>query len=177
MSTKRKLEYSSTSSRPIVYVVLQRTSTYLPGRDEHDVSCVSVHTSMVAANRAAERFFDIDEADEEGVERENGWSDWEDLNGTLVQTNSEGLLRVIVQTDTQGESLLWVEKKFVTAGEEEESGDVTETESGEDDFEDDTQENPTKRLKVCTHPSFRYSRLARSNVNICRSAIQVKLST
>jgi hypothetical protein len=153
MSTKRKLEYSSTSSRSIVYVVLQRTSTYLPGRDEHDVSCVSVHTSMVAANRAAERFFDIDEADDEVVERENGWTDWEDLNGTRLQTNSEGLLRVIVQTDDQAESLVWVEKTFVTVGEEEEGGDVTETESGEEDFEIDTQENPAKRLKVCKHTS------------------------
>src|ERR1700722_9517849 len=172
MSTKRK--YSSTLSPPIVYVVLQRTSTYLPRRDEHDVSCVRVHTSMVAANRAAEEFFEIDVEDEEAVERESGWSDWEDLNGTRVQTDSEGLLRVTVQTGTQGESLVWVEKKFVTI-EEEESGDVTETDSGEENLEDDRRENPTKRLKVCIY--LHHSFLAFSNVNICRSAIQVKLST
>ena len=70
MSTKRK--YSSNLSPSIVYVVLQRTSNYLPRRDEHDVSCVSVHTSMVAANRAAEQFFDIDVEDEKAVERERG---------------------------------------------------------------------------------------------------------
>jgi hypothetical protein len=97
---------------------------------------------MVAANRAAEQFFDIDE---ETVERERGWESWEDLVGTRVQTNPEGLLRVIVQTDALGESLVWVEKKIVTI-EEEESGEVVKTES-----KDDKQENPTKRRKVCTH--------------------------
>lgn len=109
---------------------------------------------MAAANRAAGQLFGMDVEDEEAVERESGWSDWEDLNGTRVQTDSEGLLRVIVQTDTQGESLVWVEKKFVTneEEEEEESGDATETET-EEDHESDSQENPTKRLKVCTHTS------------------------
>src|ERR1700722_14417681 len=117
MSTKRK--YSSTLSPPIVYVVLQRTSTYLPRRDEHDVSCVSVHASMVAANRAAEEFFETDVEDEEAEETASGWSDWEDLNGTRVQTDSEGLLRALVKTSTQGGSLVWVENRSVTIEEEE----------------------------------------------------------
>jgi len=136
-----------------VYVVLQRSSTYLPApRDEHDVFCVSVHTSMAAANQAAEDFFGIDEDDGEAVERESGWSDWEDLVGTRVQTDSEGLLRVIMQTDTREENLVWVEKKFVAIEEEEEEegGDVTESDSGEEDL-GGGQENPAKRLKI-SHP-------------------------
>ena len=170
MPTKRK--YSNTMSPPIVYVVLQRTSNYLPHQDEHDVSCVSVHTSKVAANRAAEEFFDID-ADDEEVDRESGWLSWEDLCGTRVQTNSEGLLRIIMTTDTREESLVWVEKKSVTVEEEEkdESGDVAETVGGEDDLEVDRRENSTKKRKVCrdTFPVF-----CLAQMYICRSA---KLST
>ena len=91
-----------------------------------------------------------------------------------MQTDSEGLIRVIVQTDTQAESLVWVEKKFIEEEEAEERGYVAETESREEHLKDDRQENPSKRRKVGTHTSP--SLLSCSNVNICRSAIQVKLS-
>ena len=102
---------------------------------------------MVAANRAAEQFFDID-VEDEAVDKESGWFDWEDLYGTRVQTDSEGLLRIITQTNALEESLVWVEKKSLTIEEEEESG-VAGT-----DLVDDSQKDPTKRRKVCTYTIF-----------------------
>jgi hypothetical protein len=105
---------------------------------------------MVSANQTAAHFFEINVEDEGAVERESGWYDWDDLNGTHVQTDPEGLLRVIMQTDTQEESLVWVEKRFVTIEEDEGSGAVSETESVEENLKND---RPMKRLKVSTHTS------------------------
>jgi len=122
-----------------VYVVLKRSSEYVPHGDKHEVSCEGVHTTLAAANQAAKFVLDIDE--DEYVEKENGWSSWEDLDGTRVQTDSEGKVRVIRMFDTQGEDLAWVEKKII------DEGDETE-ESEDDEDEGDMEERQAKRLKV-----------------------------
>ena len=140
MPTKRGRSNSSSHSK-IVYVVLQRSSVYGRHNDEHDVSCVSIHTTLATANQAAKWFFDIDEDEE--VETEDGWLSWEDLYGTRVQTDSEGKVRVIRVLDTREEDLVWVEKNTI----DEESG----TEQSENDDEDDVPErrvNSNKRVKV-----------------------------
>lgn len=139
MPTKRGRSNSPQSDPGTVYVVLKRSSAYRPSGDEHKVSCESVHTTLAAANKAAKFVFEIDE--DEGVEEEHGWSSWEDLVGTRVQTDSEGKVRVIQVCDTQGEDLAWVEKKTI------DEGDETE-ESEEDEEEDDMEERQAKRLKV-----------------------------
>jgi hypothetical protein len=100
------------TSPETVYVVLQRSSESRPHRrDEHDVSCVSIHTTLAAANQAARIFFDIDGDDD--VEKEDGWSSWEDLDGIRVQTDAKGKVRIISTFSTQEESLVWVEKKTI----------------------------------------------------------------
>ena len=83
----------------IVYVVLQRSSVFGRHGGEHDVSCVSVHTTLAAANDAVKSYFDVDDDD---VEAEEQWLSWEDLCGTRVQTNTDGEVRVIRTMDTQG---------------------------------------------------------------------------
>jgi hypothetical protein len=139
MPKRGRSSYPST-----VYVVVQRASEFGPRGGTHDVSCVSVHTTLSAANRAAKSFFDI--GDDEDVETEAGWCSWEDLDGTRVQTDSEGKVRVIRVFDTQEEDLVWVEEKNI----EEDSGtDESESdESGDDDDEQERQVNSNKRIKV-----------------------------
>jgi hypothetical protein len=139
MPTKRGRSNSPQSNPRTVYVVLKRSSVYRPRGDEHEVSCESVHTTLTAANKAARLIFEIDE--DEDVAEEDGWSSWEDLDGTRVQTDSEGKVRVIQVFDTQGEDLAWVEKKTI------DEGDETE-ESEDDEEEDDMEERQAKRLKV-----------------------------
>jgi hypothetical protein len=94
-----------------VYVVLQRQSDYsLEVPHQHECSCLSVHTTLAAANKAAKGFYAIDEEDEEDwVEKEEEWLSWEDLAGTRIQTDSTGAIRVI-QVDGLDESVTWVEK-------------------------------------------------------------------
>jgi len=68
MPAKRKS--SSVSNYPQnVYVVLQRSSQYSSHGDEHDVSCLSIHTTLADANEAAKNFFNI--CDDDDVETES----------------------------------------------------------------------------------------------------------
>jgi len=133
MPPKRK--YSTPSET--VYVVLQRSSEFGPHGHEHDVSCVSIHTTLAAANQAAKIFFDID-GDDDSVEKEDGWSSWEDLDGIRVQTDAKGKVRIISTFNTQEESLVWVEKKTI----QRDSENATES----DDI--DVPVGSNKRLKV-----------------------------
>jgi ribosomal 30S subunit maturation factor RimM len=140
MPAKRRRSSSSKISHT-VYVVLQRSSVYGSREDEHEVSCVSIHTTLSGANQAAKYFFEIDEDD--GAEEEDDWLSWEDLCGTRVQTNSEGMVRVIRVLDRQGEDLAWVEKQTIQDDSDEES-----TENEQEDELEETQIIPHKRFKV-----------------------------
>jgi hypothetical protein len=94
---------------------------------------------LSAANEAAKNFLDVEEDD---VEQEDGWSSWEDLNGIRIQTDSEGKVRVIRMLDTQGEDLVWVEKKTVDGDDETEESESESESDGEDD------EQGSKKLEV-----------------------------
>lgn len=143
MSAKRKLERSSTSNRlQLIYVVLQRSSAYGDHGDEHNVSCVSVHTNLAAANQAAKLFFDVD--DDEIADKEDGWQSWEDLVGLRMQIDAEGKVRLIRMVDRREEDLVWVEEKFIEE-------DIEDDESGNDsDSEHERQGHDSKRLKAST---------------------------
>jgi len=96
------------------YVVLQRQSdcsVEIP--HQHECYCLSVHSTLAAANQAAKNFYDIDDAAEEDwVEAEDGWLSWEDLDGTRIQTDATGAIRII-QVDGLDETVVWVERHRV----------------------------------------------------------------
>jgi hypothetical protein len=143
MSANLKRRRSTSSHPQLVYVVLQRSSAYGGHRDEHDVSCVSVHTTLAAANQAAKLFFDIDD-DEEIADKEDSWQSWEDLVGLRMQIDTEGKVRLIRTIDTREEDLVWVEEKFIKEdGESDESG-----ESGDSSDSEEGGQGHRKRFKA-----------------------------
>jgi hypothetical protein len=149
MSTNLKRRRSTSSHPQLVYVVLQRSSAYGGHRDEHDVSCVSVHTTLAAANRAAKLFFDIDD-DEEIADKEDSWQSWEDLVGLRIQINTEGRVRLIRTIDTREEDLVWVEEKIIDSEEDGEDDERGESGDSSDSNSEEGGQGRKKRFKART---------------------------